>query len=189
MAKSLNNKLQNLIKRGVVKVSGDDLGNFPVAQIGYMGKPNQVELLFPYGTHANVGTGIESAGVLFNVLGDESNRTMLVNAPLLRPKGLKPWEFITGNFKIGTHIFFDADGKITQTSASDMILKAGGNISLTSNEKYEFKSAMTGDELMLILSDFANVMDNALVTPSVPFNPATKSAIQAIKARIEAMKL
>lgn len=60
----------------------------------------------------------------------------------------------------------------------------------SSDGKYKFGGLGGVDELMQILIDFCTVMDNALVQAGVPipFTAATKAQIQAIRARITAMR-
>ena len=85
----------------------------------------------------------------------------------------------------------DSLTKLSLNNDGRVILQSpGGRIELSADGKYNF-NGIGGEELMAILSDFATVMDNAQINHdgNRPFTPATKAAIQAIKARIDIMTI
>ena len=85
----------------------------------------------------------------------------------------------------------DSLTKLSLNNDGRVILQSpGGRIELSPDGKYNF-NGIGGEELMAILSDFATVMDNAQINHdgNRPFTPATKAAIQAIKARIDIMTI
>lgn len=116
--KNTLNKISNGIKRAIVSLVSSDNGVFQVAQISYLGKTANAELIYPYGLSSNPPVG--SIAVIFNVQGQEENRVGIANYPGARFKNLKAGEVALGNFITKSNIKFLESGDIVVTSMNDM---------------------------------------------------------------------
>lgn len=102
-------KIKNIIKRAVTTNDMQDGGTYPIVQVQYYDKTATVEVLTPYGLCSSPPVG--SMATIFNVLGDEANRTAIVDSPRNRFK-TKPGEVAVGNYISKAKIHFLQDGSV-----------------------------------------------------------------------------
>lgn len=130
-------KINNMIKRAFISRAGDDLQQFPVAQITYMGTVADTEIWWPYGYACNPAEG--SYCITLNIQGQEENRISFVYDPDNRPKGLQTGENAFFNPLTGTMIKNSVNGdqesfikgnKIL-TIDKDLNITVTGNINIT----------------------------------------------------------
>ena len=125
-------KLFNLIKNAIISLSGKDSADFPTAQVDYLGKTKEIELVFPYGLAANPKE--KCFTLLFSVNGQEDNILGIAHNPTNRFKNLTPGEVVVGNSYVNTKIYFKADGTIEIFTDKTLNINAN-NINLGSSGK------------------------------------------------------
>lgn len=128
---SVYTKVCNLIKRGIVTLSGADSANFARCQVSYMGKVKNVEIVFPYGLAANLPK--ESLVLLFSVMGQEENMAGIGNLPGSRFKNLKEGEVVVGNPLTGAYVKFDEVGAVSVYGATTVNITAAGTVAIASD--------------------------------------------------------
>lgn len=107
----LLHKIKTMIRYAVVTLDGDDLGAFPVQQVGYLKKVGDCVMFFPYGMHANAAAEDEPLVAMFSIEGKEENRFGIPGTPKSRPK-LLPGEVAFYHPSSGARIKFTAAGEI-----------------------------------------------------------------------------
>lgn len=125
------NKLKNMIKRCLVSKPGNDTGQFPIAQVTYLGKTGNSEEIYPYGMGAVAPEN--SLGLVFSVNGDEGNRSHIATNSDLRLKNLVPGESYFGNLVSGSVMIFSENGDWNVTINNDGNLTCEGNLNITVN--------------------------------------------------------
>ncbi len=122
--------IRNLIKRGTVTRETDDSGQFSVAQVKWISeKVGNVEVVYPYGMSGYSPVG--SLALMFNVMGQESNRAAIINNPNIRFKDLKPGEVAVGNFLTRSRVKFLENGDIEIVATNDQNITVTGDSNLT----------------------------------------------------------
>ena len=124
----------NLIKRAIVTNPGNDSLTYPISQVGYMGKTSDIENIWPYGMGAVPPK--DALCIVFNVNGQEDNKSGIATAPNLRPKGLKPGEVYFSNLLTRSIIKFNADGSISITAPNIIFngdVQINGNLNVSGN--------------------------------------------------------
>lgn len=137
--------LRNQIKRCVVTLASTDTGDVPITQVQYLDDVTDIEYLYSYGAHGVPPNG--SLGVMFNSFGyAESNTGIFYNVEL-RPKGLEPGEYASGNFQEESFTTYLNDGSITIKSktGSTITMDASGNIELSGNSTVTGNLTITGN--------------------------------------------
>lgn len=86
-----------------------DSGSVPIVQVKYFNKTALVEVLMPYGLCSSPPLG--SLATVFNILGQEENRTAIIDKPADRFK-TKPGETAVGNYITKAKIYFKEDGSV-----------------------------------------------------------------------------
>lgn len=127
--RSILNKIQNLIKRGVVSLTNNDSAAISYAQIKFLNKAANVEYLFPYGINANPPTGTMVGHFAFG-----ANEGNLGGVPYTRQerfKNLKAGEVVVGSPKSGSYIKFLENGDIEINSKGKVIVNAVSDITAT----------------------------------------------------------
>jgi hypothetical protein len=124
-------KIMNLVKRCLITIPSQELGQYPVAQVSYFGKAGNSEEIYPYGMGGVSPSG--SIGIMFNVNGQEDNRSHIATAPKLRPGGLKPGETYFGNLVSGSITIFKENGDWDVTINKDGNLTFNGDLNITVN--------------------------------------------------------
>lgn len=107
---SLLRKIKSMIKRAVVTKSNPDTGNYLIAQISYLGKTGDMEVLFPYGMNAQLP--VNAQVLCFNVEGMEENKIGIGYNPASRINVAAEGEVSFGNPLTGSALFFREDGSM-----------------------------------------------------------------------------
>ncbi|GAH01888.1 unnamed protein product, partial [marine sediment metagenome] len=87
--------LKNLIKRGLISLGIIDDKDFQTAQVTYMGKTKNIQVVHDYGFSSNCPTG--GIVLMFNVQGQEENIAGIADLPNDRFKNLKEGEVAVYN--------------------------------------------------------------------------------------------
>lgn len=122
-------KLQNMIKRAVLTLTGNDSGSYPTAQCQYYGKTTNAEVVYPYGLSANAPIG--SQLLLFSVMAQEENLAGIASAPFARFKNLKSGEVVIGNPVTGSYVKFAENGDIEVVSKGGLTATIEGAAQIT----------------------------------------------------------
>ena len=121
--------IPNLTKRATLtKVSKDD-SNYHIAQVDYLGKVCDVELITPYGLYSSLP--LDGTVTLWNVQGQEENRVGIGNTPELRYKDLKPGEVVVGSPQTKSNAKFLTDGSIVITGKTNTVITVDTNGNVT----------------------------------------------------------
>lgn len=111
---SLLRKIKSMIRRAVVSLSLPDTGDYPIVQVGYLGKTANAEAIWPYGLGGRLP---EDAQVfLFNIEGMEENKAGIGTAPTQRKKVDNSGEIWVGNPLTQAIILFKSNGDIEGTT-------------------------------------------------------------------------
>ena len=122
-------KINNLIKRGATTAIVNHNTQFPRVQVKYFNKTAEVELLTPYGFDGSAPVG--SFATIFNVMGNEENRTAIVHDHPRAPKDLEPTEVSMSNYTTKARIRMLENGDISIYGPKDQIIKIDGNNNVT----------------------------------------------------------
>jgi hypothetical protein len=125
--------LPTATKRAAITKPDKDDGNYHIAQVDYMGKVCDVEIITPYGLYSN--TPKDGVAIIWNVQGQEENRVGISNTPKTRFKDLKPGEVVVGSPQTLSNAKFFTDGKIVVTGKGNSIvtIDASGNVTITTD--------------------------------------------------------
>jgi len=125
------------VKRAKISRVAKDEGNYHVAQVNYMGKACDVEILTPYGLYSSLPA--DALAIIWNVQGQEENRVGIGNTPKTRYKQLKPGEVVVGSPLMETKMEFLTDGvvKITAKNNATVTIDKDGNIAVTTDGKLD----------------------------------------------------
>jgi len=107
-----------MIKKSVISLVGKDNTVFPIAQVSYLGKTSDVELISPYGLCSNPPEG--SLVIMFNLQGQEESKAGIANLVEKRFANLKPGEVVVGNYLTGSFVKFSENGDITVDAGSNV---------------------------------------------------------------------
>jgi hypothetical protein len=158
-----------LNKAHITLASKDDK-NYQLAQVTYMGKTIDIEVLNPYGFCSN--PPLDALGVLFNIQNAE-NVAGVFNVPVQRFKNLKEWEVQIGNYKTQSSVKFNDNGDV-QLNAKD------GKLAIGNNE----------EELIALLDELNTAIEAITVAtqagPTTPIN--NKASFTAFTPRIAKLK-
>ena len=138
--------LPTATKRARITKPDKDEGNYHVAQVDYMGKVCDVEIVTPYGLYSN--TPADGVAIIWNVQGQEENRVGFSNTPKTRFKNLKPGEVVVGSPQTLSNAAFMTDGSIVVTGKNNTVVTvdASGNITMTVGG--DFTMNATGDVII-----------------------------------------
>lgn len=128
------NMLRNLIKRVLITKSGTDDTEFPIQQVTYNGNTADVEIITPYGLHANLSANGDTLGTMFAVEGQDDYRVVLAYTPTLRPMGLAEGEVVLYHPITQSQVYFRNNGDIdieTTGSNGDINIKTKNDINIT----------------------------------------------------------
>lgn len=144
---SLANKIRSLIHWGATTRTHDDAGDFPIQQIGYMGKIGEVVMWFPAGFHSNVDT--DELALILSIQGNPEAKIGLPGTPAKRPK-IATGEVVVYHPKSGSKIHFKDDGSIVLTSGTGVTIDAPTTLvtgEMTVQGEFNAQAAMnvTGD--------------------------------------------
>ena len=138
------------IQRAVVTLAGTDDSAFPIQQVSYQGKAANVEVVFPYGIHANLLT-TKTYCMLFAINNEEENRTVMGHTPSLRPRGLAEGEVVFYHPVTGSQIYFRNNGDIDITINDGSDDASGGNANITITK--DLNITVSGDTAITIDGD------------------------------------
>ncbi len=126
-------KIAGLIKRSFITKASDDKNAFQTAQISYLDKVADTEIIWPYGMFGNVP--IDSLCVTFSVGAHEENRVTFPSRSHDRIKrDTKPGEVGQGNSLTGSHVFYNADGDIIIDAKNKINIIVVGDATITANK-------------------------------------------------------
>ena len=131
-------QVSGIVRRSQITRGSADANSFQTAQVSYMGRVSDTEILWPYGMYGSVP--INSLCVTFAVNGQEENKVTLPARSHKRiRRNLKVGEVGIGNFNTQSEVFFNSDGdveinakknlKITVTG--DCEISVSGNVTIT----------------------------------------------------------
>jgi phage gp45-like len=103
-------KIKNMIKRAATTAIMKDSGSVPTIQVKYFNKTALVEVLAPYGFCSSPPKN--SMATVFNLLGQEENRTAIIDKPWQRFKNLKEGEVVIGNYLTLAKLYFKENGDV-----------------------------------------------------------------------------
>jgi len=138
----------------ITKVAKDD-GNYHVAQVDYMGKTCDVEIITPYGLYSSLPA--DAIAVLWNVQGQEENRVGIGNTPKTRFKNLQAGEVVVGSPQTESRVKFATDGSITVTGKNSATITVDSSGNMTFITQGTMSLTSTGD---LTLAATGNVIIN-----------------------------
>lgn len=127
------NKLFNIIKRGIITLSSNDIADFPTVQVTYLGKTKNVELVLPYGLYSNPKE--QSIALLLSVNGQEENISAIPYNPYTRFKDLKAGEVAVGNPHTTSKVYFKANGDIEIESAGNINITSTSSVNINGNSE------------------------------------------------------
>lgn len=113
------NIIRNLTRRAVVTLPGDDNLDVPIQQITYLSKAADVEIITPYGLHANLPANNEVFMTIWSVAGQEDVRVGMGYTPKLRPKETPPGEVVFYHPLTQSRVQFKNNGDIEIDSTGD----------------------------------------------------------------------
>ncbi len=123
-------KIAGIVKRSVITRIAKDNGDFQTAQITYMGKTSDSEILWAYGTYGSVP--VNSLCVTLSVGAHEEDRVTFPSRSRTRTRrALRAGEVGFGNPIAKSDVFFDADGNVIITVPGDKRVTVVGDCQLT----------------------------------------------------------
>ena len=146
------NMLRNMIKRVLITKSGSDDTEFPVQQVAYNGNTADVEIISPYGLHANISASGESLGTMFAVEGQDDYRVVMAYTPTLRPMGLAEGEVVLYHPITKSQVYFRNNGDIDiETTGTD------GDINITTNNNINIETTGADGDLNIKTKNDINI--------------------------------
>jgi phage gp45-like len=171
------------VKRAKLSRTSSDDGNYHVAQVNYMGKVCDVELLTPYGLYSNLPE--DGIATIWNVQGQEENRVGIGNTPKTRYKNLLPGEVVVGSPLAETKMEFLAEGVVKITGKNNCIITIDkdGNISMTTDGTLDVSSkgnlSMSTEGDMTLAADGDITIDGTTIELNGSGTPlSTDSTVQ-----------
>lgn len=153
------------LKRCIVN-SVDDKSDFPTMQIKYLKDVIKiVQKLGIYGVCSNPPKG--SNGILFPILGSDSNIACLADDIKNRFKDLKEGELVVGNYLTKAFIKFSQDGGIEIHAKYIKHIADEGDISMTASGNITNKAASTNISNPVVVSDNVTVSDTVNASTDV----------------------
>ena len=123
-----NNLIRRLMRWARVTRPGDDTGDFPIQQVGYLGKIGDALVWFPYGMHANIPA--DELALALSMQGNPEARVVLPGSPKKRIK-VAAGEVVFFHPDTGTKIHLMADGSIEIVAVGDV------NVTTPTNSKMD----------------------------------------------------
>lgn len=153
------------LKRCIVN-SVDDKSDFPTMQVKYLKDVIKiVQKLGIYGVCSNPPKG--SNGILFPILGSDSNIACLADDIKNRFKDLKEGELVVGNYLTKAFIKFSQDGGIEIHAKYIKHIADEGDISMTASGNITNKAASTNISNPVVVSDNVTVAKSVTVSDTV----------------------
>ncbi len=142
----LKNMQRNSVRRSLVTLGGKDDKDFPVQQVTYLNKASDIEIITPYGMHANLPPNNETLVTMWSVSGQEDNRVGMGYTPKLRPK----------NLPVGEVVFYHplSQSKMQYKNNGDIEIDViGENGSFLITVKKDLNITIGGDATVTIAGD------------------------------------
>jgi len=161
--------LKRLIRWARITRESEDTGDFPIQQVGYLGKVGNAVVWLPYGFHANIPEN--NLALMLAIAGNPEARVVLPGSPKSRVKPVTAGEVvvfhpITGSkvhFRENGDIDIEATGDLNVTVAGDANVTAGGAIAVTAGTTVdvvapgEVKVESTGSHVNIIADSASNI--------------------------------
>jgi hypothetical protein len=119
--KKVLDKIKSILVRSRVSLSKPDTGTFSIAQIEYLGKTANAEVIWPYGMGGRLP--VDASFFRFNVEAMEENKAGIGTAPTIRVKVDEEGEVWFGNPLVKSIILFKSDNTIEAGKVSDTVRK------------------------------------------------------------------
>lgn len=181
---SLLRKIKSMIRRAVVSLSLPDTGDYPIVQIGYLGKTANAEAIWPYGMGGRLPKNAQV--FCFNIEGMEENKAGIGTAPTVRFKVDDEGETYFGNPITGSVTYYRSNGDIETigknnqsiTISSDMNITVAGDVTINATGKADFlgsavnladlvgKLLMT-DDIISIYNGHVHLVSGSVAQPTV----------------------
>lgn len=123
--KNIKNMIRSLLRWARTTKVGDDTADFPVQQVGYLGKVGDSVMWFPYGMHANIP--IDELVLMVSMQGNPEARVSIPGSPQKRVKPLAASEVVFFHPDTGSKLHFKANGDIEIDSQKDVNIRVVGN--------------------------------------------------------------
>jgi phage gp45-like len=123
--------IKSLIRWAVVTSLSDDDKDFPIHQVGYLGKAADAVAWYPFGFHANASE--DSLALMFAVESNAENRVILPGSPKERLGGKMPTPLAEGEVimyhpETKSYVHMKADGSIDVNVCKNLNLTVTGNV-------------------------------------------------------------
>jgi phage gp45-like len=120
--------IKNVIRWALTSRDGDDAGDFPAVQVGYLGKVGDAVAWYPYGLHANVPAG--ELAVILSMQGNPEARVALPGSPKSRPHPIAAGEVVLYHPATGSRIHLKANGDVVIDAVGDLLATVAGDASV-----------------------------------------------------------
>jgi len=121
--------IKNVIRWAMTTRDGDDSGDCPKLQVGYLGKIGDAAAWFPYGLHANVPAG--ELAVMFAMNGNPESRVVLPGSAKARPHPIAVGEVVLYHPGTGSLVHLKANGDVLVQAAGNVAVEAAGTADVT----------------------------------------------------------
>ena len=129
ITENTNSKVTGIVRRSEITRVATDKNAFQTAQISYMDRVSDTEILWPYGMYGSVP--VNSLCVTLAVGAQEENKvTFPARAHTRTRRNLKSGEVGFGNFTTKSEVFFDADGNILIIAKKDLTITVEGEATI-----------------------------------------------------------
>jgi hypothetical protein len=134
--KSIKNMVRSLLRFARTTKAGDDTGDFPVQQVGYLAKVGDTVMWFPYGMHANIPA--DELVLMVSMQGNPEARVSIPGSPQKRVKPLAASEVVFFHPSTGSKLHFKANGDIEIMSTKDAAITVAGDAAINVEGKASF---------------------------------------------------
>lgn len=141
---------RNLIKLCRFSKNESDANQFPVQQVEYLGKPVDVVVVMPYGSHANIPENF--LGLLLQISNQEQNRVVIPTSPKERPHPIESGEVIYFHPVTGSKIHLKNNGDVDITAPNINFI---GNVTISGNLTVDGDTALGAN----VTSNGVNISD------------------------------
>lgn len=136
----MRNLIKNLIRWANITKQGDDVANYPIQQLSYLGKVADAIIVLPYGMHANIPA--DNLVLMFSNQGNEEDRAAIPITGQGRPS-LKAGEVAIFNKESGATVVLKESGAIEITAPSGVDID--GDLTINGNAQVNGNLTVTGD--------------------------------------------
>ena len=118
----LQRKMDGLLKLAEVTRPGKDDADYPIQQLGWLGRAGDGVMWFPYGMHANIPA--DELAIVMSMQGKAEGRIAFPGSPKSRPKECPEGEVVFYHPKTGSSVRFRNSGDIEITTESAVTVTA-----------------------------------------------------------------